>query len=401
MRILHVFDHSLPLQSGYAIGNARMLNEQNALGIETIQLTGTAHIAPYQENETVDGLEYFRTKSNIPLIDKIPLLDHWDQYRTLKKRIEKIVRLENPDIIHAHSSALNGLAALKVGNKYNIPVHYELSFPWEDKAFSQGACDQGGLRYEINRRLETKTLKSAASISTLGEGLKKEIVARGIEPEKVTVIPQAAHVSPLAAQSASCQELKEKLNIKDMTVLGYIGSFYDYEGVDIFLRSMRSVMMRVPNACIVLVGTGPEEDALKMLADRLLLGDRVMFTGKVPHKKLQDYYNLVDIMVCPRKKTKYTELVTSIKPLEAMARGKLVIASDVAGHSELIKDGKIGVLFRAGDPISLSQKIGEIIEKQDHWLKIKEAAYQFVEKERNWKDSMALYQNIYESMIKK
>jgi glycosyltransferase involved in cell wall biosynthesis len=186
-----------------------------------------------------------------------------------------------------------------------------------------------------------------------------------------------------------------------MTVLGFIGSFYDYEGIDILLRSMRSILHRVPNAFLLLVGGGPMDDYLKGLADKLLLGDRVIFTGRVPHNKVQDYYNLVDIFVYPRKKMRLTDLVTPLKPLEAMAQHKLVAASDIGGHRELIEDGKTGVLFEPDNPIALASKIGDLVERKDEWPTFHKAGRYYVEEVRNWKNSVSNYPAIYERITAK
>lgn len=401
MRVLHVFDHSIPLHSGYTFRSFQILSEQRKLGIDTLHVTSIKHTAPFQDKEEVEGLEFYRTKPGAPILNKLPIINQWNVVRTLANRIEEIVKTEKVDIIHAHSPVLNGLAALKVGKKYNIPVHYEIRAFWEDASVSHGDCKEGDMRYNITKSLETHVVKNAASITTICDGLKQDLVSRGIPDDKITLIPNAVDISKFSGPAKANRDLQERLNIVDMTVLGFIGSFYDYEGIDILLNSMRSILSRVPNACLLLVGGGPMDDYLKGLADKLLLGDRVIFTGRVPHNKVQDYYNLVDIFVYPRKKMRLTDLVTPLKPLEAMAQHKLVAASDIGGHRELIEDGKTGVLFEPDNPMALASKIGDLIERKEEWPRFHKEGRFYVEEIRNWKNSVSNYPAIYERITSK
>lgn len=401
MKILHVFDHSIPLHSGYTFRSYQILSEQRKLGYETVHVTGIKHKAPFIEKETVDGLEFYRTKVGLPLFAKLPIINQWYVIKSLQKRVEEVVKIEKPDIIHAHSPVLNGIAALRVGKKYNIPVHYEIRAFWEDAAVGNGTGREGDLKYNITKKMETDVVREAASVTVICDGLKQDLVSRGIPAEKITLIPNAVDISKFSGPSDANPDLMEKLNLKGMTVLGFIGSFYDYEGLDILVGAMRSIMARVPNACLLLVGGGPMEDALTEQAEKDRLGDRVIFTGRIPHDKVQDYYNLVDIFVYPRKKMRLTDLVTPLKPLEAMAQHKLVAASDIGGHRELITDGKTGMLFEPDNPLALAKKIGELVERKEEWPKFHKEGRYYVEQVRNWKNSIANYPAVYEKITSK
>ena len=126
-----------------------------------------------------------------------------------------------------------------------------------------------------------------------------------------------------------------------------------------------------------------------------MLNDVVLFTGRVPHDQVQEYYNQVDIFIYPRLSIRLTELVTPLKPLEAMAQGRLVVASDVGGHRELIKDHENGFLFKAGDAQALSQSVLALLENSAQWDSIRQNGRQFVEQQRNWGKSVGYYKPIY------
>jgi glycosyltransferase involved in cell wall biosynthesis len=132
---------------------------------------------------------------------------------------------------------------------------------------------------------------------------------------------------------------------------------------------------------------------------RLGLADAVVFTGRVPHAEVARYYDLVDAFVYPRLSMRLTDLVTPLKPLEAMAQGRLVVASDVGGHRELIRDGETGVLFRAGDAAALARAVESLFANRDRWPALQAAGRRFVEQERNWRASVARYEAVYARAI--
>ncbi len=288
--------------------------------------------------ETVDGLDFYRSPNINPVIAKIPLLNQWAVVKSLEKRLDEIISEIKPDILHAHSPALNGLAALKVSKKFNIPLVYECRAFWEDAAVDHGTTREGSLRYRMTHTLETHVFNKADAITTICEGLRQDIAQRGIEENKITVIPNAVDISKFSYAEKANTELQQSLGLANKTVLGFIGSFYAYEGLPLLLEALPEILNQQPDVRLLLVGGGPQEELIKQKATEFGVNDKVIFTGRVPHDQVQDYYNLVDVFVYPRLPMRLTELVTPLKPLEAMAQGRLVVASDVGGHKELIKD---------------------------------------------------------------
>jgi len=195
-------------------------------------------------------------------------------------------------------------------------------------------------------------------------------------------------------------ELQQRLGLAGKTVLGFLGSFYAYEGLDLLLAALPQLLTANPDFRVLLVGGGPQEQNLKAQAARLGLKDTVLFVGRVPHSEVDRYYSLVDILVYPRHSMRLTDLVTPLKPLEAMAQHKLVVASDVGGHKELIRDRETGYLFRAGDAQSLVATVLELLSCHDAWPAIKDAGRAYVENERNWRVSVANYKQVYGPLVR-
>jgi len=395
MKILHILDHSIPLHSGYTFRTRAILEEQRKLGWQTFHITSAKHVGARAPIETFDGLDFYRSPDPVGIMANLPILNQWAIIQSLEKRLEEIVHDIKPDILHAHSPALNGIAALKISKRYRIPLVYECRAFWEDAAVDHGTTKEGSIRYRLTHALESYVFKHADAITTICEGLRNDIITRGISGEKITVIPNAVDIDKFNFKTTADDELIEKYQLRNCTVLGFIGSFYAYEGILLLLDALPKILAIHPNIRLLLVGGGPQLKQIKNKISELNLQNIVIMPGRVAHDLVPRYYGLVDIFIYPRLTMRLTELVTPLKPLEAMAQGKLVVASDVGGHRELIRDQKTGYLFKANNTESLAQTVLTVIENKDNWQAIRFAGRDYVENERNWKNSVANYQSIY------
>ncbi len=400
MKILHVFDHTLPLHSGYTFRSAAILRNQRKMGWDTYHLSGPKQIDCTVMEEEADGLHFYRTPKPTGLLAHLPGGDPFAVMGAIEKRLLALARELQPDVIHAHSPVLDAVPAIRVGRKLGIPVVYEIRAFWEDAAVDHGSTKEGSLRYRLTRALETWAVKHADAVTVICEGLRNDLVARGIPPGKITIIPNAVDIDKFAVGGKPDVELKMKLGLGNSHVLGFIGSFYAYEGLDLLIVALPTILKHIPDVKVLLVGGGPQDAALKQQVMALDLKDRVIFTGRVPHGEVNRYYDLIDVLVYARHPMRLTELVTPLKPLEAMAQGRLMVASDVGGHKELIQDGKTGVLFRAGNAGDLASKVVGLLKYEQGWDSMKRNGRQFVESERNWPASVARYRSVYGNLVK-
>ena len=400
LRILHVLDHSIPLHSGYTFRTLSILREQRRLGWATDHLTSAKHTAGFATEEDVEGWHFFRTPGAAGSASRIPGMTEFNLMRDLESRLETVAEQVRPNIIHAHSPVLNALPALRVGKRLGIPVVYEVRAFWEDAAVDHGTTTEGSLRYRLTRLLETRALRRANHVFTICEGLRKDIVARGIAADKVTVIPNAVDIESFELGGQADAALQRLLGLQGCAVVGFIGSFYAYEGLDLLLDALPLLLRQRPEVRLLLVGGGPQEAALRAQAERLGIADKIVFTGRVPHDAVARYYNLIDVLAYPRHSMRLTELVTPLKPLEAMAQGRLLVASDVGGHRELIQHAKTGWLFTAGDAQALAQAVLDLMDRRSEWPQMREAGRRFVEGERHWRGSVGRYAAPYQAVLK-
>ena len=405
MRVLHVLDHSIPLHSGYTFRTLALLREQRAMGWDTHHITSPKHAAAVAGEsagaleETADGWHFHRTPvASVSTGRRLPGLGEVALMKQLEKRLLGVAQQLQPDVLHAHSPVLNAIPALRVGRRLGIPVVYEVRAFWEDAAVDHGTTTEGSLRYRLTRRLETHALRNVDHVFTICEGLRGDIAARGIPASKITVIPNAVDIHDFEPGGAPDGALKSRLGLDGAVVMGFIGSFYAYEGLDLLLQALPDLLQRRPELRVLLVGGGPQDAALKAQAQALGVADKVVFTGRVPHAEVQRYYDLIDVLAYPRHSMRLTELVTPLKPLEAMAQGRLLVASDVGGHKELIRDGDTGVLFRAGSTASLVDAVDGLLQRRHTWPALRAAGRAFVERERQWAASAQHYRPVFERL---
>jgi glycogen(starch) synthase len=396
-RILHVLDHSLPLHSGYTFRTRAILRAQVAMGWEVRGITGHRHVAAGPAEEEVDGLRFHRTPGEAATGNA--LLREWRDISAHSDAIEALVREWRPDIIHAHSPVLNAIAAQRVANRHHIPLLYEIRAFWEDASVGNGTGTEGSPRYWLTKQLETHAVRAADAVAVICEGLRGDLMARGVDPAKILVSPNGVDMDQFGAPVARDPALTAKLGLEGADVVGFIGSFYDYEGLDDLIAAMPRLVRARPKAALLLVGGGPMEQALRAQATASPFADRIRFVGRVPHEQVEDYYAQVDILAYPRKSMRLTDLVTPLKPLEAMAQGRLVAASSVGGHRELIEDGVTGTLFAPDDPAAIATALAGMFADRGFWEERRAIARNFVEKERNWSSNISRYEPVYQRLL--
>lgn len=398
-RILHILDHSLPLHSGYTFRTRAILRAQIAQGWDVRGLTGHRQGNCDTEIETIDGLVFHRTPGARP--EGPPGLREWQEIKHLEAAADHLVRDWRPDIIHVHSPVLGAIAAQRVARRHAVPIVYEIRAFWEDAAVANGAAREGGLRYRFTRWLETRAARNADAVAVICEGLKRDLVARGIDAKKILVAPNGVDMEMFGTPAVADPRLRSRLGLDGGEVVGFIGSFYDYEGLDDLIASMPFLIAARPAAKLLLVGGGPREMALKQQAAMSPAAHAIRFVGRVPHEEVEDYYSLIDVLAYPRKATRLTELVTPLKPLEAMAQGRLVVASSVGGHRELIEDGVTGTLFPPDEPKSIAQALTMMFQDRGSWDLRRAAARVFVERDRNWACNILRYQPVYRNLLER
>lgn len=395
MKIVQAFDQTVPIISGYTMRSRYISESLQKLGVEVTAVRSPAF--SYDNSvETIDGVSYVSTNWPHPAFAKLPVLRELALVRGLRNGLNKEAA-KGVDLVDAHSSLLMGMAAAATAKKFNKPFLYEIRALWEDARADQGRVKEASFMYKLIRYLETRVINKADHVTVICEGLKNDLVGRGIDQDKITVIPNGVDTdkfSPVARDPA----ITEKYQLEDSPVIGFIGTFFEFEGLDLLIEAARGIVKNNPRTKFLLVGAGRHDDYLKSLVNEYKLQENVIFTGRVPHDDILKYYAAIDVLVYPRISKRITELVTPLKPLEAMAMKRVVIGSDVGGIKELVADQENGLLFKAHDVNDLIEKCEYAINNLEQLQPMVERARVYVEQQRQWPVICEKYLDIFKQM---
>jgi glycosyltransferase involved in cell wall biosynthesis len=401
-RVLHLVTDALPVTSaGYTIRTHEIVLAQRAAGLDPHVVTRCGY--PVTQGRIdgrrlvlVDGIPYHRLLPALmprPAGPKNPK----DPDRGLALAAGLTDRIR-PAVLHAASNFANARIAMALGERYGLPVVYEVRGFWEDTWLSRHP-DAGRLArselYLKYRALETRCMLAADLVVTLGEAMREEIVARGVPAAKVLVVPNAVSpefLQPLPDASA----LRRELGIEPGEyVVGVVSTLTAYEGIGTLLEATGQLRDRGVPVRALIVGDGPERAALQRQATARGLSRAALFTGRVPAAKVREFHALLDIFVVPRTPDRVCQLVTPLKPVEAMASGLCVVTSEVKALTEIIKHEVTGTLTVPQDPVLLANCLERLLYSPDIRRKLGDNAREWVARDRTWAHNAARYQDAY------
>jgi PEP-CTERM/exosortase A-associated glycosyltransferase len=401
-RVLHVLDHSRPLLSGYSVRSHSLITAQEHIGFFPQAVTG-----PLQgtddagaEELTIDGIAYRRTalKPGIEqriIQSRLPVLREMSVVRLLRKRILEILEEQTFDVIHAHSPSLCGLAALQAARAREIPFVYEIRAFWEDAAVDQQKTKVSSPRYQISRGLESYVAKRADAVVGIARHILEDLRERGIESKKLFHVPNGVNAGRFTALPRDA-ELAAHLGLGDAPVLGFIGSLYRYEGIAWMVRASERLRREGVKFQMLIVGHGEDSQDINAAIQELRAQDYIKAVGQVAHEHVQSYYSLMDVLVYPRRSIRLTELTTPLKPLEAMAQRKAVLASDVGGIRELVEPEIPCLLFKADDVEDFCRQAKQLICHGTFREELAERGRQMILREKDWDILAERYRAVYQ-----
>lgn len=396
MTVVQIFDQTAPLISGYSMRSKYITDSLTRLGVP-LKVVRSPIFTYEDDAQEIDGVRYYCTPiKRWDVIKRIPILKEIWIIRATRRRLSSMLD-DDTRLLDAHSSLLNGLAAARIARQRRIPFLYEIRALWEDAAVDQGKTCEGSIRYRLTRRLEMHVISQADRVTVICEGLKRDLIARGVPAHKITVIPNGVDTNRFQPRDPD-PELVEQHHLAGHRIIGFIGTFFEFEGLPLLIEAARRVVRQHDRVKFLLVGAGRDAQKVKQMVAGYQLQDRVILTGRVDHAHIARYYSVMEVMVYPRLSRRITELVTPLKPLEAMAMQKVVIGSDVGGMKELVTDRETGLLFRKGDPEDLSNEIIYALEHPDEMDRLRNNAREHVLREREWLTICRGYLRIFEEL---
>jgi glycosyltransferase involved in cell wall biosynthesis len=404
--VLSVLWQSVPIRSaGYATRSHGILTGLADRGWEIEAVTRLGF--PYDRwpasdtrvvppSDVVDGIRYHRLlREGERKYPTYPLQSYIDEFAD---GIVRHAKEHRAAMIHASSLHFAGLAGAAAARQLGLPYIYEIRGLLEllkEPHFPEFPTTEGSRFLEY---LELESCKQADAVFVITEALRQDMARRGVPEAKMVVLPNGVHADKFAPRERDV-ELARELDVVDRPVIGYAGSLVGYEGLELLLEAIAELKAADVDLRAVIVGDGPNEHAVRAKAAQLRLGDVVTFTGRVPHEEVGRYISLFDITPFPRLPLRVCELVSPMKPFEAMAMGKAVVVSSVAALADFVDHERTGLVFDKGDRASLTKELRRLLESAELRRKLGQQAMEWVRAERDWSAISAIADEVYQDVL--
>ncbi|MFE4196511.1 glycosyltransferase family 4 protein [Paenarthrobacter sp. NPDC056912] len=398
-RVLHLLTNSVPhTGSGYARRTHSILTSQQEAGWEPLAVTRLGYpvqigVLTADNHDVVDGVRYERILPG----HLAPTMDARLQQQTVE--LLTIAKEFRPSVLHTTTHFVNGLVAREVARALDIPWVYEVRGQLADTwASSRSEVARISERYELFTEREADIMRTASLVVTLGESMKRNIVAMGVPEERILISPNAVGGAYLD-EPLSHGEARQALGLDPNGLyIGTVSSLVAYEGLDDLVTSFAILAPRLPQLKLVLVGDGTAAPALHDQVQRLGLSDRTIFTGRVLPEQARLYHLALDVFVVPRKDLAVTQAVTPLKPVEALASARPVVASDLSALREIVLDGVNGRVTKAEDPGQMAEVLLELLKDEGLRRRMGSAGREYVLATRTWQANALAYGRAYEAL---
>jgi glycosyltransferase involved in cell wall biosynthesis len=402
--VMHLLKESIPYHvNGFTTRSRYTVQCQREAGFDPFVVTSIGFprkdgFTKFERVETIEGTPYYRID---PGPDYKPALANDIALSDTAWMAARIGRQRRPSVIHT-STGYRGFETALIG--LALRAHLRRPLVYDVRSFHETTWThdiewaERGEHYQARHDAEIRSMQLADLVVTIAEGMRGEIIERGIPETKVFVVPNGVDAKRFTPAEPS-RKLQQKYGLDGRTVIGYISNIdHPREGQEILIEATARLRARGRDVVCLLVGDGQRRKELEELAASAAPGG-VVFTGKVPHEQVRDYYALIDIFVVPRVDERAARLVTPLKPFEAMAMRRPLIVSDLPALAELAKPGERGLVFTPGDSDSLALAVETMLDNPDLARRLAEEGRRWVLAERTWAANGKRYQDIYREVL--
>ena len=406
-KVLYLVHMSLPFESaGYCTRTHGLLTNLLANNSELLVQSRYGypldkgklrHITPDEvpKRVVIDGLTYsFDKDEDLGIGDP----NERAYIHRASQRLVEHALVEQPALIQAASNHVNGAIGLRAAQTLGLPFVYEVRGLWHMSRVSRQPHFLHHCEYQAMDEAEVAVCKEADAVLAITHAVRHYLIDKGVESSKIFVLPNGVDSHRFQPVPEDIK-LREELGLSDGPVIGYVGSFVGYEGLDLLIDAFAKLVEHRPDAHLLLVGDGDTRTALENQVNRLDLEERVVFTGRVSHDDVERYHSLIDIAPFPRTPDIVCEFISPLKPFESMAMGQLVVASDVAALKEIISDGENGRLFKKGDSHSLFEVLNDVLSDDHRREQLANAGVDWVRANRDWKALATYLHSVHASLL--
>ncbi|TDR89286.1 glycosyltransferase family 4 protein [Enterovirga rhinocerotis] len=388
-RTAYVLWRSVPYDTnGYAMRSHYLLRSLKSLDEDVLGVTRLGYPWDAEKKkpatsyiEEIDGLPYIHLGGTDASRDTMTLENY---VLECSQRIAHVAAAMETDVIHSASNWVAGLPALRAARLLGLPFCYEVRGLWEITRASTTPGYRQTDHFSLFERMEGLVARNADRVFAITGQVKAELVRRGVDESKIVLAPNGVETERFTPR-ATDEALKRELGIKDEIVFGFIGTFARYEGLIDLCRAATELTKRGKRFKLLLIGDGGVFDDVVAYKKEFDHENNIIVTGRIPFEQVPSYYSLVHVAVFPRASTEITEMVSPLKPFEAMAMAKPVIGSSVAPIAEFVDEGETGWLFEKGSLDDLVRVMSNVIDQPSMAEPMGRKARRFIEEKRDWK----------------
>ena len=241
---------------------------------------------------------------------------------------------------------------------------------------------KGEIKKRIQDWIARQTLRRCDRLVVLTEGLRDLVIQRyGALPHHVIVLPSGTDTDLFTARDRLVCRQRTALD-PEAEYIGFVGTFFQYQGLDCLLEAFALVRKRRPSASLLLVGDGEADQPLRDQAERLGLTQAITRTGRVPYAQVPDLIGAMNVCVAPfcaqRGET------SPVKLFDYLACGRPAIASAIPSVSAIFSEKQGVVLVPPDDPVSLAASLLRALENPEWAAELGRRGRQFVEQRYDW-----------------
>jgi glycosyltransferase involved in cell wall biosynthesis len=403
--VLHLLKESVPyLTNGFTMRSRYDLIAARDAGFRPEVVTALGFprllgVDDIPQVEVIDGIPHHR----LDLGPWYPMERPFDiQLEDQAWQTARLARRLRPTLIHAssgHRGYESALVGLALREHLRRPLVYEVRSFFESTWSADEQWNERGEQYHRRHDAESRAMQAADHVITIAESMRDDIIERGVDPERVTVIANgvdAAAFSPAAPDP----ELRRRYHLDGRFMFGYVSNLdHPRENQELLVEATAILLRRGRPVSCLIVGDGRRRHEVEQRARKARLGDHVVFTGKVPHDQVRSHYALLDAFVVPRRDERAARTVTPLKPYEALAMARPLVVADLPALLEIAEPDERGLAFQAGDAASLASALERLIDDRDLGRRLGAAGRDWVARERSWAANGPRFGEVYRQVL--
>jgi glycosyltransferase involved in cell wall biosynthesis len=324
------------------------------------------------------------------------------------KLLVDAVRETKPGILHATTPWTNGEIARVAADQLGLPWVYEMrgftEHTWVANHATEAARDRAAAseRFALIRAKETELALAADCVVTLSQTMRDDLVERGVPNERIAMVPNSVDLALLERPDLTPLEARERLGLRlGPMVIGAVSSVVGYEGLDLIVRVVARLRAEGVDVKGLIVGDGLSRPSLLELVKSLDLQSHVLMPGRVAQKDAPLWVQALDVVLTPRRPDPVAQAVTPLKPVEAMALRRPIVASDLPALRETMTSeggSPTGLLVPSNDETAWAEAICRLANDaklRHHLVQLGRDRAEH----RTWDDAVSVYEDAYRRCV--